>query len=231
MEDLWGVDPPDTLSPSDVAAGALRGYDTLIMASGGSEAALRRLGERGVRELRRWVREGGHFIGYRYGGTTLAPRIGLSSARIIQSPTGVEEGALVRIRLRPGPLRAGVGRDAWVMFDDDDVVIAPPRAVAARYPAGRAFRSSGLILAPDGLPGSAAIVDERFGRGRVTIFGFDANFRGHLWGTQRILWNAIYGPAPSGLPAASAAQLRRARAAARAAVTSRGSAIRPSVPR
>jgi len=231
MQDLWNAPAPDVLSPSDIARGALDGYETLIMASGGSAAAERLLGEAGIRALRRWVREGGHFIGYKYGGTTLAPRIGLSSARVIQSPTGIEEGALPQIKLRRGPLRAGVGGHAWAMFAGDDVLIAPATAAAARYPAGARFASSGLALAPDGLPGSAAIVDEAYGRGRVTIFGFDANFRGETWGTQRILWNAIYGPRPPNLPEPSAAQLRHARAAARATARLELVSDTPSGPR
>ena len=184
------------LAPPDIIGGALDDVDVLVMPSGGSISAIRRLGEDGVRELKRWVRNGGHFVGYRYGGTTLAPRIGMSSARIIDSPTGIDEGALVRIELEAGPLRAGVGRDAWTMFDDDDVLLASPGATTASYPGAARFDSSGLVLDLGRLPGSAAIVDEVFGDGRVTVFGADANYRSFTWGTQRILWNAMFGPTP-----------------------------------
>jgi len=216
MDDVWGV-PNQILAPPDIIGGALDDVEVLVMPSGGSISAIRRLGEDGVRELKRWVRNGGHFVGYRYGGTTLAPRIGMSSARIIDSPTGIDEGALVRIELEAGPLRAGVGRDAWTMFDDDDVLLASPGATTASYPGPARFDSSGLVLDIGRLPGSAAIVDEAFGDGRVTVFGADANYRSFTWGTQRILWNAIFGPTPH-LERATPHALAAARAAARSSV-------------
>jgi hypothetical protein len=216
LAEVWGL-PSTILTPPDIAGGALDGYDALIMQSGGSTAAQRRLGDEGVRRLKRWVRDGGHFVGYKYGGTTFAPRIGLSSAQIIDSPTGIAEGALLRIEVGSGPLRQGVGRDAWAMFANDDVLLASRPATAASYPGLPRFDSSGLVLGLDRLPGSSAIVDEAYGDGRVTIFGFDANFRASTWGTQRILWNVLFGPEPH-LSEASAAALARARASARGVV-------------
>ena len=103
------------------------------------------------------------------------------------------------------------------MFDDDDVLLASRAATAARYPGPAAFDVSGLALDVGRLPGSAAIVDEAFGDGRVTVFASDANYRSFTWGTQRILWNAMFGPTPH-LERATPAALARARAAARGAV-------------
>jgi hypothetical protein len=89
------------------------------------------------------------------------------------------------------PLADGVGRSVWVMFSGDDTVSVRPSAAPLRYPDDPA--TSGLALHTQRLAGEPAAVDEAFGRGRVVLFPFDLNFRGMTQGTQRILWNAIYG--------------------------------------
>jgi hypothetical protein len=215
MDDVWRV-PYEVLTTEDIRAGGLEGVDVLVGASGGSIASIDRLGPAGVRALRRWVGDGGHYVGYRYGGALLPAKIGITGARVIDSPTGIDEGALVRIELEPGPLRRGVGPDAWAMFDDDDVFLATPETVAASYPPGPRFDASGLVRGLGPLPGSAAIIDEAFRRGRVTVFPFDVNFRAMTWGTQRILWNAVYGPVPRDLERSTPAALAVARRVAAA---------------
>jgi hypothetical protein len=58
--------------------------------------------------------------------------------------------------------------------------------------------TSGLALHTHRLAGQPAAVDEPVGRGRVVLFPFDLNFRGLTQGTQRLLWNAVFGPDPVG---------------------------------
>jgi hypothetical protein len=79
------------------------------------------------------------------------------------------------------------------MFSDDDTIAVRPDAAPLRYPP-RGLETSGLALHTQRLAGQAAAVDERFGRGRVILFPYDLNFRGLTQGTQRLLWNAIFGP-------------------------------------
>jgi hypothetical protein len=83
------------------------------------------------------------------------------------------------------------------MFSDDDTLRVRPSAAPMRYPRAGGFATSGLALHTQGLIGQAAAVDEAFEQGRVVLFPFDLNFRGMTQGTQRILWNAIFGPDPS----------------------------------
>jgi hypothetical protein len=78
------------------------------------------------------------------------------------------------------------------MFSDDDTLTARPSVVPLRYP--EQLRTSGLALHTQGLAGQAAAIDETFGRGRVVVFPYDLNFRGLTQGTQRLLWNAVFGP-------------------------------------
>ena len=54
------------------------------------------------------------------------------------------------------------------------------------------------------------MIDEPVGAGRAVLFSFEPNFRAFTDSTQRLLRNAVFGPAPQ------AAALTRAEAAARA---------------
>ncbi|MGH2636322.1 MAG: M14 family zinc carboxypeptidase [Actinomycetota bacterium] len=193
FDTVWHA-PYQLLTPDDVARGALDRIDVLVVPSGGWLVGQRNLGPRGIDELRRWVDDGGRYVGYKFGGAVLAEKIGITSARFTDSPYAIE-GTLIRARVdRSSPLSEGVGGSVWVMFADDDTVAARPGAVPLRYPALSAFDTSGLALHTQRLAGQPAAVDEQFGSGRVVLFPFDLNFRGLTQGTQRILWNAVYGP-------------------------------------
>jgi hypothetical protein len=39
-----------------------------------------------------------------------------------------------------------------------------------------------------------AVLDEPFGRGQVLLFQHDPSLRGLTRTTQRLLWNAVFGP-------------------------------------
>ena len=195
MDSIWNV-PYEVLSPDDVRRGALDDVDVLVVPSGGFVVGRRNLGPAGVERLVEWVRDGGRYVGYKFGGALLADHIGITTARFRQSPYGVE-GTLIRVRVdRSSPLADGVGGDVWVMFSGDDTLRVRPSLAPLRYPRPEGSATSGLALHTQGLAGQPASVDEAFGDGRVILFPFDVNFRGMTQGTQRILWNAIYGPDP-----------------------------------
>jgi hypothetical protein len=120
------------------------------------------------------------------------------------------------------PLAEGVGPFAWAMFEDDPVMTPGNGDAAAVFPdsASEDFFVSGLDSGAEQLGGTSAAVDEAVGNGRATIFSFDPVFRGWTDGTQRILWNVIFGADPfrgaaarAGSPA-RAEEERAARAAA-----------------
>jgi hypothetical protein len=197
FDDVWHV-PYRVLSTEDVRRGALRRIDVLVVPSGGAVVGDRRLGDTGAAALDAWIRNGGRYVGYRFGGALLADRLDLTSARLENSPLSIP-GTLIRVRVdRSSPLADGVGRWVWVMFDDDDTIRVASRFAPMRYPAvGSGFETSGLALHTQRLAGQAAAVDEPRGDGRIVLFPFDVNYRAYTQGTQRILWNAILGPDPS----------------------------------
>ena len=56
-----------------------------------------------------------------------------------------------------------------------------------------------MSAVPSELAKTAVVVDERYGAGRVVAFAGEPNFRGFTDGTQKVLWNAVYGPDPAAM--------------------------------
>jgi hypothetical protein len=235
FDTVWHL-PYTNATAADITAG-LPGINVLIVPDGYANYGLQALGAKGKKALLAWVRAGGRYVGWQ-GGAEIAAQTGVSTATLAASHTNMP-GSLVRVTMDPGsPLGAGVGSTAWVMYLDDMVMRPGAGYAAAAFPArgSPSFGVSGLAEGIDQLGGSAAVVDEPVGSGRSVVFSVDPNFRGWSQGTQRILWNAIVGPNPSGAQAAPlppsqrAAAARTARAAA-AALPELGSAIRIAVAR
>jgi hypothetical protein len=131
----------------------------------------------------------------------LASRLGLTTATAAE-PTSDIPGSLIRVELDArSPLRKGVGRTAWAMYEYDLVWDAPADATPIRYPmAGDPdWFVSGFADGEEQLHGTSAVVDQAYGDGRVVLFGFEPNFRGFTDGTAKILRNAILGPQPESL--------------------------------
>jgi hypothetical protein len=86
-----------------------------------------------------------------------------------------------------------------------------------RYPpAGdEDFFMSGEADGEAALGGTAAVIDERVGAGRIVSFGFEPNFRAFTDGTQRIVHNAMFGADPDVAATARVTARRRAALAAR----------------
>jgi hypothetical protein len=213
---VWGLqsgaDYVD-VTADDIKAGRLGdlGIGILLVPDGYTNYGLQALGAKGKKALVAWVSAGGRYVGYQ-GGAELAVRSGVSTA-VLQASHTSAPGALVRVRLdAQSPLAAGIeptlvdSPTAWLMYDNDNRMAAGLGAAVATFPAAGdpAYHTSGLAIGIDELAGSAAIVDEAVGSGRAIVFSFDPNFRAWTDGTQRLLWNALYGanPAPVAAPAA-----------------------------
>jgi hypothetical protein len=199
FDTVWNV-PYTYLEAPDIAAGALAGIDVLVTPGGDWPTALRRLGDTGAQALRRWVRNGGRYVGYRGGGAKLAQAIGLTTASM-RDPIADVPGSVVRVELdRDHPLAEGIGRWCWILFDDDDVIADwSPGTAPVTFPRGprNGFYVSGLADGERQLYGTPAVIDESARNGRVVLMPSDPFFDGHMEGSRKILWNAIFGPDPA----------------------------------
>jgi hypothetical protein len=216
--------PYDDVEAGDLASGALRGLDVLVVPGGGSKPALRRLGGAGRRAIVDWVNAGGRYVGYRGGGTRLAATIGLSTVLLSRAKADIP-GSLVRARVdTDSPLSDGVGPYVWVLFADDFVMRADNGSAPVRFPTAESgdFFVSGFARREENVEGTAAVVDEPVGDGRVVLFNADPTYQGSTEGMERILFNAVLGPDPAGSRGTAAGSRRRAgreAAARRAAAT------------
>jgi hypothetical protein len=229
LERVWGL-PYASVGAGDIEAGALDGVDVLVVPNGNPEVASNALGQRGRRALAGWVEDGGRYVGWR-GGAEVAARVGITSAQLA-APKSDVAGALLRVRTAPGsPLAAGVGPFAWVFYDYDLVMQpADPSHAAFSYPpTGHPdFFVSGFARGAEEVGGTAAVIDEPFGDGRVVLLASDPNYRAWTVGMQKVLRNSILGPDPAAARQASQAQRSSATKAA-GALPSLDSPIRLTV--
>ncbi len=191
LEQDWQL-PYVTVTPQQVATGALGRADVLVVADQDDAAVRTALGPGGRAALRSWVQAGGSYVGWQ-GGTRLAVSLGLSSATLT-APTSDVPGSLFEVTTDPASVIAsGLGPDAWAYYAYDDVMRSDHAVLT--YPRGGAV--SGFAQGAGELAGTAAAADEPRGAGRVTVFSVEPNFRGFTDGTARMVWNALAGAAPA----------------------------------
>jgi hypothetical protein len=235
FDKVWGL-VKDTdyhdVTASDITAG-LAGIDVLVIPDGYANYGVQALGAKGKRALRDWVNAGGRLVAWQ-GGVEVAVKAGVSTVKLAASHTDAP-GTLIRVSLDDSsPLAAGIGDRDWVMYQDDSTMQPGLGTSVASFPAAGQpdYATSGLTIGVDGLAGTSALVDEGVGQGRAVLFSVDPNFRAWTQGTQRLLWNAIFGQDPAGAGLAPAAGSRQRAAAEKAAadavamVPDLGSAIR-----
>jgi hypothetical protein len=213
LDQVWHL-PYQQVTSTQIAGGALANVDVLLVPNGVSTTASNVLGPRGRKALMDWVNAGGAYVGWR-GGVDLAARLGLTTARIAEPHSDIA-GTLIRVAVdQASPLAAGVGPYNWVFYDYDIVMKASsPSHVAARFPAfgSEDFFVSGFARGESELGGTAAVIDERVGQGRVVLFSTDPNFRAWTIGMQKMLRNAVLGPDSFAGVAARAGSATRAAA-------------------
>ena len=194
LEQKWELDHQRVRRDS-IATGGLDDIDVLLVPGGNARIAAEAMGRDGRRALRQWVADGGRYVGWR-GGTSLAIRLGLTSARF-EEPTSDVPGSLLRTVGRKIPLLDGVGPKLFTFYEYDGVMTAPRASVAVRYPQGDRFFVSGFSRGAGELRGTAAVVAEKYADGRMVLFAGDPNFRAFTTGTQKLVWNAITVDDPS----------------------------------
>ena len=243
--DRWGVEYRD-VSAEDIEAGGLAGAEVLLVPDGyalkdpavpSDPYGYKDLGPKGRDALVEWVQAGGRYVGWN-DGAVLASALGISSAQftLADAEGFATPGSLFRMAADQGsPLAEDVGAFAWAMHLGGYVMrTSNPSAVAFRFPPAGSedFYMSGEADGEEVLGGTAAVLDERVGDGRMVSFGFEPNFRAFTDGTQRILHNAMFGGG-SGARAtgarvaarSSALRLRVTREPLRIVVKRRGAAL------
>jgi hypothetical protein len=82
--------------------------------------------------------------------------------------------------------------EAFVFFDNNPVLKAPPGSGAVVKYSGPPVLASGWVWGEQYLNGGAAVVEASVGQGKLVLIGPDVTFRGQSHGTFRLLLNALY---------------------------------------
>ncbi len=213
MDNVWGVDY-EVVTAQDVIGGGLADFDVVILPNGSASTATTALGAAGAAAMSTWLNAGGRLVAYR-GGTRLAAGLGLTTATVAE-PTSDIPGSLIRARVdESSPLAEGVGAFDYLMYEYDPVLRGSTTATpVVSYPNDPGtvdgdFFISGFADGEEELAGTAAVIDEAVGEGRVIAFGSDPNYRAFTDGSGKLLFNAVLGAdpaAPAAAPAAGSAE-------------------------
>lgn len=216
--------PFDLIRSEDVRTGALSGYRMLFVPGGWASNKLSALGDGGRGEIRRFVEGGGSYLGI-CGGAGMATEDGLALLPVRRQPSALRVASFsgpVRLTLEEHPLWQGVGQPVFFAWWPSQFGTgAPGTRVLAAYEGAlpEAFSSDipvavgqvqgwgaleeqyGILLDPARLCGQPAVLEGRFGRGRVILSLVHFDTPGDPTGTAvlRNLWDYL---APGRLAAA-----------------------------
>ncbi len=214
--------PYTSITDTDVRAGGLeKQWDVIIIPDMSDQAVVEGLeegsvpeeysggiGEVGVEKLRSFLLGGGTLI-------TLNTAAGFALKRL---HLGVEDkaaglrrqeffipGSLLKvINDTSHPIAYGCERDTAIFFRRSPVFAVGEGSTVARYPAHPLL--SGWITGEQHLVNRSALVDVPYGKGRVILIGFPAQYRSQSHGSFRYLFNAVFygasdwGTSPKGTP-------------------------------
>jgi putative intracellular protease/amidase len=226
--------PFDLLRSEDVRKGALSRYRMIFVPGGWASNKINALGDRGMEEIRRFVAGGGSYLGI-CGGAGMATENGLGLLPIKRKPPRE------RVPSFSGPIRLSCADHAmwqeidtpvfFVWWPSQFQVEDPNIKVLARYEEAQADAFSadinvvdgriigwpgleqryGILLDPSRLRGEPAVLEGRFGRGRVilSLVHFDTPGDRNGAAVLRNLWGPPSSCHPSDPPAGVKCKPRR----------------------
>ena len=226
--------PFDLLRSEDVRKGALSRYRMIFVPGGWASNKINALGDRGMEEIRRFVAGGGSYLGI-CGGAGMATENGLGLLPIKRKPPRQ------RVPSFSGPIRLSYADHAmwqeidtpvfFVWWPSQFQVEDPNIKVLARYEEAQADAFSadinvvdgriigwpgleqryGILLDPSRLRGEPAVLEGRFGRGRVilSLVHFDTPGDRNGAAVLRNLWGPPSSCHPSDPPAGVKRKPRR----------------------
>jgi hypothetical protein len=218
----------DILRAEDIRTGLLQNYTLLFVPGGWASHKQKALGETGAEAVRYFVREGGNYLGF-CGGAGLATQDGIGLLPITRVPTSERIPSFsgpISCTLNPHPMWDTIYRPifyAWwpsqFHIKDDNIQVcayyekALPTAYSADIRVGSitsdhewtALEAAyGINLNPARLAGSPAVVEGRYGKGRVllSLLHFDTPEDGRGNRVLRRLWSDLGGTCRSDAPEA-----------------------------
>lgn len=211
--DTWGV-PYTSIVDSVVRAGDLRRrFDVIVMPSmstGDIELGLDStypnpfaggLGDGGLKALRTFVAEGGTLVAFNQSSRWAIDAFDLpvrDASADLDEQAFYAPGSIFRLELDAAhPLARGTPTQTIAWFEESPLFAVTDSArikVVASYPRQpSAVLLSGWVLGPEHAAGRPALIEAPVGRGRVILFGFRPQYRGHSIATLPLFFNALAG--------------------------------------
>jgi hypothetical protein len=166
---------------------------------------------KGLLELEKFVRQGGWLITFDQAGDVPVLSFPLPIRLLVKS--GADEdaapskayfcpGSILRVGVdTKNPIAFGMPPDGYVFSSGGQAyenLLLPEFnkgerevRVVARYAAANVL-ASGFLSGESTVAGRPLLVDVRYGKGHVVLFGFRPQFRGQTYGTFRLVLNSIY---------------------------------------
>jgi hypothetical protein len=213
LQKRWKI-PYDVLTAQQMVTGTLTtgAYDVLIV--GGY--ATTSLAPAQV-QIDQWIQAGGIYVGTTRPGNTGGTPFAISSGWTSSTATAVSglqvPGTIFRTALGNTDSHVTLGASDsyayWYHLGERELSLSTTGFNALVFPSSEPeFFTSGYATGHDPLKGSAALVDETRGSGRVILFSGEPNFRGFVEGASFFLINSLIyplGAAPQTVDTASAA--------------------------
>jgi hypothetical protein len=156
------------------------------------------IGDAGMRALRDFVRNGGRLVAVEEATDLVIDLFDLGVSNAVERlPTSdfYVPGSLLGVELEDDLFSRGLDIESagWFWRSSRAFDVRDSRArVLARY--ADAPLLSGWALGPERVAGRPALVQVPVGRGSVTLFGFQPNYRGQSMDTWPLLFRALAGP-------------------------------------
>jgi len=168
-----------------------------------------------IAKLKEFVANGGHLLCIGSSSLNAARQFGLPIESALVDDKGANlpntkfyiPGSVLRMKLNPGPLTAGMGEYVDVMFDNspafrfpssipaarlDSQEVVPGEAVSVGYYDTDKPLRSGWAWGQETLKSTIGIADVPYGKGRFVLYGPEILFRGQSHGAFKLLFNGIF---------------------------------------
>ncbi len=200
--------PYQSITNSDIRKGGLGSdFDVIILPDMGdgtirnglSEGSLPEkytggIGDVGVKNIRAFIQGGGALITLNSAADFALKSLHLGVENVAAGKRRQEffiPGSLLKVIHDPThPIAFGYDRDAAIFFRRSPVFAAGEGHSVIRYPAHSLL--SGWVTGEELLVNRSALLDVPFGKGRVILIGFPAQYRSQSHGSFRYLFNAIF---------------------------------------
>jgi len=161
------------------------------------------IGEEGVKELRKFVEQGGTLVLLNRASDFAIEQFKLPVRNVVAGLPRSEfyvPGSILRIELDAAhPLAARMPKSSIAWAEDspafeiqtDGEIPASQAHVVAWYPRDQEVLLSGWLLGADRIKGKAALVEVTLGKGRMILFGFRPQYRAQSLATYPLFFQAI----------------------------------------